>query len=322
MFYRMKLIKLAFLIILIGIVLISLFLLANFLPTSLSDEKIRFVIPLDVKQEEIVARLKSEDFIRSPDFFTFIAGIIRYPGSIEPGSYMLSRRMTVFTVADTLLNHPYQKWIILVPGLRREQVAERLAKKFNWTNLQSKEFLDIAKEGYLHPDTYLFNVDYTPREFVQKMLNNFNEKFDAQIQKDLLARNVKNDTAVKIASLIERETGSDEDKPIIAGIIWNRLNIGMRLEIDATIQYAIGTTSDWWPILTGRKLRSIESDYNTYIIKGLPPGPICNPSLASIKAAAYPAETDCLFYLHDHNKQIHCSKTYTEHLQNIEKYLK
>ncbi len=317
----MKLIKLTILIILIGIVLASLFLLANLLPTSLSDEKIRFVIPLDAKQEDIVGRLKSENFIRSPNFFTFIAGLIRYPGSIEPGAYMLSRRMTVFTVADTLLNHPYQKWIILVSGLRREQVGERLTKKFNWNDEKIKEFLDIAKEGYLFPDTYLFNVDYTPREFVQKMLNNFNEKFNATIQKDLLAQNVKNDTAIKIASLIERETGGDEDKPIIAGVIWNRLNIGMRLEIDATIQYAIGTTSDWWPPLAGKKLRTIESEYNTYIIKGLPPGPISSPSLASIKAVAYPAETDCLFYLHDHNKQIHCSKTYAEHLQNIEKYL-
>ncbi len=95
----------------------------------------------------------------------------------------------------------------------------------------------------------------------------------------------------------------------------------MRLEIDATIQYALGKKGNWWPPLSGN-LRKIDSPYNTYIIKGLPPGPIASPSLSSIKAVVYPQETDCFYYLHDHNKQIHCSKTYQEHLLNIEKYLR
>lgn len=239
---------------------------------------------------------------------------------IEPGAYMLSHRMTLMGIANTLMYHPYQKWIVLVPGLRVEQVAARLAKKFDWDEEKTKEFLGNAKEGYMFPDTYLLNVDYKGEETASRLISNFNEKFDAKLQKDLLSQNVRNDTAIKIASLIERESGSDEDKPLIAGIIWNRLNKEMKLEIDATIQYALGAPEDWWPSVSPKDLK-IDSPYNTYLHKGLPPGPIASPSLASIKAAVYPAETECFYYLHDHNRQIHCAKTYQEHLENIKTYL-
>ena len=299
-----------------------LYLVYLFLPTSLSSEKVRFVVPLEAKPDEIINRLKKENFIRSPSLFNFLSSLIKYPGAIEPGAYQLSHNMTAWQIADTLLNHPYQKWIILVPGLRVEQIAEKLKSKFNWDEAKSKEFLENTKEGYLFPDTYLLNIDYTGKDFAQKLINNFNEKFDTKLQADLLTQDVRNDTAIKIASLIESESGGDEDKALIAGVIWNRLEKGMRLEIDATIQYALGKPGDWWPIVQGKKLREVESSYNTYVIKGLPPAPICNPSLASIKAAVYPLETDCFYYLHSPNKQIHCSKTYEEHLKNIEEYLK
>lgn len=290
-------------------------------PTSLSNEKTLFVIPLDQKQDEIIDRLISEKFIRSRAAFNFILGIIKFPGNIEPGSYMLSRRLFLWQTANLFLNHPYQKWIILVPGLRKEQVAEKIAKKFSWDEAKTKDFLSNSREGYLFPDTYLLNVDYTGKEFAQRLISNFNEKFDSQLQKDLLAQDIRNDTAIKIASLIERESGGDSDKALIAGIIWNRLNTNMKLQIDAATQYIIGTPKDWWPNVRPSD-HKIDSPYNTYIYKGLPPAPIANPGLASIKAAVYPQDSDCIFYLHDHNKQIHCSVTYEGHLENIDKFLK
>lgn len=310
--------------ILLFIILFFPFLYLFFLlsPTSFSSEKIRFVILPEEKQEMIVKRLKRENFIRSEKAFQFMAGLIKFPGQIEPGAYLLSRNLNLIQIADILLNHPYQKWIVLVPGLRVEQIAEKLKEKFNWSEEKTQEFLSHAKEGYMFPDTYLFNLDYSGREFAQKMIDNFNEKFEAKIQADLLAQNIKNDTAIKIASLIERESGEDSDKALIAGIIWNRLLKGMRLEIDATVQYALGKPGNWWPDIRGRNLREINSPFNTYIIKGLPPAPIANPSFASIKAVVYPAQTDCLFYLHAPDKQIYCSKTYEEHKENIKKYLR
>ncbi len=312
----------SFLIILLVIFILTLsYVLYLLSPTSLSDEKVRFVIPLESKQEKIISRLKTENFIRSEGMFTSMMGIMKFPGTIEPGAYMLSRRNFAWASADILLNKPYQKWIVLVPGLRVEQVTERLAKKFNWDELKVKDFLTNAREGYMFPDTYLLNVDYTGKETAQKMISNFNEKFDTQLQNDLLSQNVRNDTAVKIASLIERESGSDSDKALIAGIIWNRLNIGMKLQIDAATQYIIGTEKDWWPRVQPSD-HKIDSPYNTYIYKGLPPSPIANPGLASIKAAVYPKDSECFFYLHDHGKNIHCSVTYEEHLENIDKYLR
>lgn len=276
-------------------------------------------MPLEVDQIKLVSRLKKEGFIRDENAFSFIAGLIKFPGTIDPGSYMLQRNYFAFTVADILLNHPYQRWVILVPGLRNEQLAERIAKKLNWNSSKINEFMANAKEGYMFPDTYLFNVDWTGKQVALRMVSNFNEKFDAQLQKDLLAQDVKNDTAIKIASIIERESGGP-DKALIAGVIWNRLNKKMKLDMDATIQYAVGTKDNWWPNLASKDMK-IDSPYNTYIYKGLPPAPICNPSLNSIKAAIYPVETDCLFYLHSPDKQIHCADTYEEHKQNIQKYL-
>jgi len=292
-----------------------LYLIYIMSPLSLSAEEVRFIVPVDEKIDVTIKRLKQENFIRNEKLASTIIS------KIEPGAYLLKKNFWLPQTIDTLLFHPYQKWVLLKPGLRREQVAEILSDKFNWDPLKEKEFLEAAPEGYLFPDTYLINVDYTPKETARKLINNFNEKFDAKLQNDLLAQNVRNDTAIKIASLIERESGSLEDKALISGIIWNRLNDGMKLQIDATTQYILGTRGNWWPKVKPQDHKT-ESLYNTYLYKGLPPGPISNPSLDSIKAAIYPAETDCFYYLHDSDKQIHCSKTYEGHLANIEKYLK
>lgn len=291
-------------------------------PTGFSDEKVRIVLPLEFPQDTVFSQIEDQKLIRTQKLLTLLLILLKPGGTIEPGAYQLSHRMNLYQVADTLLNHPYQKWITLVPGLRKEQVAEKLAEKFSWNDDKRKEFLDVSQEGYLFPDTYLLNVDYSPKEMYTRILSNFNEKFDAQMQKDLLKDDIRNDTAIKIASLIQRESGGDEDKALIAGIIWNRLKKGMKLQIDATIQYALGKSGSWWMKVTPNDLKTTDSPYNTYMYKGLPPGPIASPSLSSIKAVIYPEDTECFYYLHESNKQIHCAQTYEEHLENIEKYLR
>ena len=109
---------------------------------------------------------------------------------------------------------------------------------------------------------------------------------------------------------------------LISGIIWNRLDKGMPLQIDATMQYTLGKNNQgkWWGSINIKEKQN-DSLYNSYLHKGLPPTPICSPNIDYIEAALNPEETDCLFYLHDNFKQIHCSVTYEEHLQNIKKYL-
>lgn len=308
-------------IIIIPIILLIIFFFFLLSPTGFSKELERFVIPLDAKPEEITKQLKNQQFIRSERLFDIMAAILNPLGKIEPGAYQLSHRMTLIGIINTLIFRPYQKWVIIKPGLRMEQTADQIFEKMKWDQTKKADFLSSAREGYLFPDTYLLNVDDSGADTYQRLFNNFNEKFDASIMAALLENNIKNDTAIKIASLIERESGGDSDKSLIAGIILNRLNTGMKLQIDATIQYALGTESNWWPKIALSDYKT-DSPYNTYLIERLPPSPICSPSLASIKAIANPAETECLFYLHDHNKQIHCAQTYQEHLRNIERYLK
>ena len=177
-------------------------------------------------------------------------------------------------------------------------------------------------EGVYFPDTYLIPVKENGLDIANRMIAHFNEKFapyfDSFAKKDIIWT-----TGLKLASIIQRETASKEDMPLISGILWNRLLKGIKLEVDATVQYARGKREDnWWAPPTPNDIQEMDSPYNTYKYKGLPPHPITNPGLDAIDASLNPVETDCIFYLHDKNGQMHCSKTYEEHKINIEKYLK
>ena len=294
----------------------------------------RFVIKVGTGEEQIVDDLKAEGFLKSKEIFGLVLTFKGWHKRIEPGAYKISKSMNAYGLAKTLISGPYQKWVTIPPGKRKEQVALILQKALGWPYSLARNFANVAEEGYLYPDTYLIDTDADPQQIVQKLLSNFNEKFDAGLQDELLKQNIRNDTALKIASLIERESGGSEDKPIIAAIIWNRLTKGMRLEIDAAVQYAIASETlgevglqdlgdfNFWPQLGAGVVRGVDSSYNTYLNEGLPPGPICSPSLASIKAVAHPAETDALYYLHSPDKQIHTAKTFEEHQENIENFLK
>ena len=319
------------------IFVLSLFSLVIFFfsqGTGKNQPQERFVIALDSTNETLINHLNEKEFLRSKILFKLILFFKGYQDRVSPGAYRISKSMNAFELADALVSGPYQKWVLIPPGKRKEQTALILKKELGWSEALTANFIQIAEEGYLFPDTYLIEVDSDARETFQKLRNNFNEKFTGQIQQDLLAQNIRNDTAIKVASLIERESGGDDDKAVIAGIIWNRLEKKMKLEIDATVQYAkasqilhpqadnLDEVGEWWSSVSPQDLRTISSDYNTYLFEGLPPGPICSPSLASIKAAVYPLETNALFYLHSADKKIHPANTYEEHLLNIEEYLR
>jgi len=327
-------IKLGLLLLMVSTLLFLSFFYSQFSGPQKESQKERFVVKLNVSEEEMVADLKEKGFLKSKEIFGLILTFKGWHKKIEPGAYKISKSMNAHGLAKTLISGPYQKWVIIPPGKRKEQVALILLKTLNWQFGMGRSFTNVAEEGYLYPDTYLIDVDADPQQVWQKLFANFNEKFDKELQNNLLAQNIRNDTAIKIASLIERESGSDFDKPIIAGIIWNRLLKGMKLEIDATVQYAIASETldevglqdlgdfNFWPQLGAGVVRTTNSPYNTYLNKGLPPGPICSPSLESIRAVANPSETDALYYLHSSDKQIHTAKTFEEHQENIENFLK
>ncbi|MEO5635269.1 MAG: endolytic transglycosylase MltG [Candidatus Paceibacterota bacterium] len=219
------------------------------------------------------------------------------------------------------LANPSMRIVRVQEGLRKEEVAEVLENKLDWGEKEKEDFINNANvEGHYFPTTYLIYKDEDP----EAVTNTMSEEYDEQVSKIKKPKSkiINEDTALKIASIIQREAGGVRDMNLISGIIWNRIFAGMKLQIDATLQYAKGSEEDgWWGQVTSAD-KKIDSDYNTYQNTGLPPGAIANPGLAAISAAYNPAKTDCLFYIHDKNRQIHCAKTYEEHKKNIDLYLK
>lgn len=247
---------------------------------------------------------------------------------VRPGGYRIAGGSWSWTVAGILTSEPALHWVTLPEGLRKEQIADRLAKSLGWNDAKRKSFLtqkiatpyDLT-EGFYFPDTYLIPTDETEQQVLKRLINRFNEAF-APFYEPLKKANIKYDTAIKLASIVQREAAGASDMPLIAGILWNRLLRKMPLEVDATLQYARGDTGSgyWAPIKAAQK--DIDSPFNTYAHPGLPPMPISNPGTAAIEAVLHSAHTPCLYYLHDANREIHCAETYEEHVGNIEKYLK
>ena len=203
--------------------------------------------------------------------------------------------------------------------------------RIDWFKDEKSKFLEeflsqtAKKEGYLFPDTYLVPKEITAEKFIKLMENTYSQR-----TKDLKLNNkhLDKDQALILASLIEREAKKDEERPVIAGILINRLNADWPLQVDASIQYAIANLKcqkvnidcDWWPGITKSDLE-MKSSFNTYRNTGLPPSAISNPGLSSIKAAFDPAETEYWFYLHDPKGGIHYAKTIEEHNENVRLFL-
>jgi UPF0755 protein len=283
-------------------------------------EEERIVINLTTTESELIPKLKEQGYIRSEWAFNYVLKNKGWQGKIEPGGYMVSKGMNAWQLADVLVNHPYQKWVVIPEGLRATEIAEKLQKELSWSNLAKGEFLVEANEGYLFPDTYLLDLDFSGADVAKRMRNQFNEK-TADLFKEAAEKNIRNDTLIVLASLVQREAANEEEMPIIAGVIWNRWLQDMPFQIDATIQYDLGGPGNWWPVVKPDDYK-IDSPYNTYIHKGRPPTPICNPGLAAIDAVINSRDSEYLYYLHDSQGQIHLAKTYEEHLANIEQYLK
>lgn len=233
--------------------------------------------------------------------------------------------LLTFSFYEDLAN-PSVKIVQVREGLRKEEIAEIMAEKLGWDESEKDEFVNAHValntknlEGHYFPKTYLLLRGEDPFDVSTTMFYEFSKQTE-KVVKTKQAKIINPDTALKIASIIQREAGGKSDMKLISGIIWNRLFNGMKLQIDATLQYAKGNEEDGWWKSVNPKDKSIDSPYNTYLYRDLPPSAIANPGLAAIEAAYNPVKTSCLYYLHDRNRKIHCAKTYEEHKRNIEKY--
>lgn len=278
-------------------------------PVSTDSQKIDFLISKGSSVSQIGNNLEKSGLIKNAIVFKFFVQATSSQNKIQAGEFQLSPNMTMFNILDTLKKGPAELWVTIPEGLRHDEIADRFTKGLSKDEVFKAEFIKLAQplEGYLFPDTYLFPKDVAATKIVDKMKSTFTKKVDADITLDQLI----------MASIIERETKGNLEKPVVAGILFKRLANDWPLQVDASIQYAKG---DWKPILISDK--NLNSRYNTYKFQGLPPGPISNPGLASLQAAMNPEESEYWYYIHDDSGKIHYAKNIDEHNKNINTYLR
>lgn len=284
---------------------------------------------------QIAEKLKKEGFIRSPLAFRTFVQVTGKSGSIQAGDYRLTKNLSLPTLVNELVEGPIAVWVTLPEGLRREEIVRKVVDALGLDASSQtafiNEFLVLTKsyEGFLFPDTYLFLKTSTPSAVVTKLTDTFEKRVDEPIEEGARTQNLTLRELVTFASIVERETRTDDERPTVAGILLKRLRAGWPLQADATLQYAVSSVKcqvssqkcEWWPIITTGD-KTIKSPYNTYTNRGLPPAPIANPGLSSIKAVANPQNSPYWFYLHDREGRIHYAPTAEEHAENINKFLR
>lgn len=295
-FHKNKLLKTAFFIFFFAF--FSLFFSYFFFLSPPSGFKPGTVLQIEpgMSLRSISLRLKEENIIRSRLAFEVFVILLGGDKRIKYSNYVFEENSSVYQVAKEIVNNNryLAPVVVTIPeGFNKEEIANAFTYKlikFNKTN-----FLLKAKEGYLFPDTYYFLTEDDEEDVIESMSKNFTKKI-TPIQKEIISSGRSEASIINMASIIEKEAKGDVDRGIISGILWERLDKGMRLQVDAA------------PI--------------TYKEKGLPGIPISNPGLEAIHAAIYPKSSPYLYYLHGKDGNTYYAKTFEEHKSNIAKYLK
>lgn len=280
---------------------------------------------------EIGAMLRNEGIIRSAVAFTLAARFRGVAQSLQEGEYRLSPAMPLLRIVEALARGEVVLHAITIPeGYTAEQIVHALTRaglgeavslralvrggagEFDYDFLRGVPGGGL--EGYLFPDTYLLPRLLDAREVIRRFLAQFADTVVPLWREAGTTRSLHE--IVTIASMVEREARTAGDQPLIAGVVYNRLARGWRLEVDATVLYALGEHK---PVVTYEDLK-VDSPYNTYLHAGLPPGPIASPGLGAIRAALHPARTEYLFYVARPDGSHAFSRTLTEHLANVRRY--
>lgn len=286
-------------------------------PPSVFPTETSIIVPHGAGAKTIGKNLESLGVIKSHGLFMLLLSVSGNESRLLSGEYIFSKPISTQQIIHAMVAGSYgagQTKITIPEGLSNNEIAELLLKKN--PKFDTNTFLRQAREqeGYLFPNTYLLFHSTTPAELIDQMLSLFRTK----IQSAGLNPDATNFTHIVIvASLLEDEATSQSDARMIAGIIENRLKRNMPLQIDATVGYLTGKPSLQ---LTHTDLQ-IDSPYNTYKYRGLPPGPINNPGLAMILAANSPTPSNYLYYLHDTDGVAYYASSYQEHLRNRQKYI-
>lgn len=295
-----------------------------------SSDRVVVTVQQGATANDVAQDLYDAGLIKSVSVFNFYLKQHNLADQIKAGRIVLQENYSLSEVVDALIEGKTTEMpVTLLEGWTATQIAEYL-EEYGYTTVD--EFMECVEtcefegdylpdgylEGYLYPDTYFVDpATYSDQRFIQRLISTFEAKLDNSIWIPLEKENRTLEEVVIMASIIEREERDPEERPTVSGILWNRYDANAGLGADATVLYALGRTSGG---LSYEDLQ-VDSPYNTRKYAGLPPTPICNPSISSIQAAADPALTNYWYYLHDSNGEVHYATTLDEHNTNKANYL-
>jgi UPF0755 protein len=262
--------------------------------------------------------LLEKKLIRSRYSFLFWIKVRKAEHKIPVGLYRFSLGRSSYWLVDDLINGRTQKVKLVIPeGFSSWQIAERVK---DLQICDPEEFIKIVKdkklEGFLTPATYEFDLGLSADSVIQQLVQQFKRKWTPEMEARAKEWGWDQHQTVTFASIIEREVMDREELPLVASVYHNRLKKKMKLEADPTVQYALGY---WKSRLTFSDYRNTQSPYNTYLVAGLPPGPISNPGFDAIQASLWPDQTDYLYFVALEGGRHTFSKTYHEHVNNVNK---
>jgi UPF0755 protein len=305
-------------------------------------EEVTFVVEAGESVYSVAQNLQRLGLIEDPDVFRRVSQVMRADTDIQVGIYTLRPSMTVEEIILELRHGRVPTVTVTIPeGWRMEQIAELLEQE---GITSADEFLRVANqprtdfsfltdrpdgspmhlEGFLFPDTYQLPLDYSAENVVGILLQNWDRRVSPELRAQAAEHGLTLYEIITLASIVEREAVLAEERTLIAGVFWNRMRVDMHLQADPTVSYAKGYNIEqgrWWPGMLMEEAATVNSPYNTYLNPGLPPGPICSPGLAAIKATIEPAETEYMFFRSKGEDGSHVfAVTYEEHLRNQELY--
>jgi len=317
--------KIKILLFLITLISMSFYLFyrEGSLPVNKSSKTSKiFIIKQGEPLNTIVNNLANEGLIRNKIVFYLIVKKLGIERKIQAGDFRISENMNAQEVATSLTHGTVDIWLTLIEGMRKEEMAQIISKTLDIPEI---EIVRTTKEGYVFPDTYLVPRTATAETVLSIINKNFTAKFDEKLHIQARNKKLTEKQVLILASLVEREARQPLTREKVAGIILKRYLADWPLQIDATVQYALGyqpNEKSWWKKELTEEDLKIDSPYNTYKNKGLPPEPIANPSLSSIKAVINADEnTPYWYYITDKNGVMHYAVTLEEHQTNINKYL-
>ncbi len=308
----------------------------------IEDEKTEFTIKKNQSINTIAQNLKDNKIINSTLYFKLYIWQKNLDKKLKAGTHTLNTSSSIIDTVSTLINgatHGNEVTIKIIEGWTNQNIIEYLKKNNHIkpeslallkkpikeldSDIKNFNFLKLAPEeatleGYLFPDTYKIFKNTNVKNIIIKTLKNFESKLSKQMIKDIKNQNKTLHEIIIMASLIEKEVQSPEDMKKISAIFWNRLDKDIKLESDATLSYLLKDKIDAHSLVDLK----IDSPYNSYKYKGLPPTPISNPGLNALEAAIYPDNNEYLFFLTGKNGVTYFAHTYEEHLLNKNKYLK